>query len=593
MEQNRYTTMEITFLILVLFVLPGNSQTPCPTGCVCQSPFTVSCSAGFTAFPSPLTDTIKLLSINGNYMTHNSIPTIHRSDFQPMPGLVSLQMAYCEINTIADDTFLSRASLTYLDLSYNNIPRITDKTFLGLTNLVSLQISGNPHCELSEKTFDSLSNLEELYIAEMDLERLLPVMFTNLKHLRLLDVHGNKIWKIEFDFGAVFPNLQHLDLSRNLLKGLSKRYNDTFSHLTTVKMSGNPLQCNCELRWLKHSTKKALDPEYASDALVCYGPERLKYAPILRVPDLEFKCVAPQIVNCTTETYVVMETSSLRMWCELGGDPYPDVTWTRYDGKNVEFTYENTSNYYVSRTGSLDIFNVSQADDGTWTLGVSNSIGQKSHQLKIVVTPKTTTTTTTSTTTTTTTTTTTSPTTTTTTSTTTPTPTTSTTTPTATTTTSTTTPTTSTPTTSTPTTTTSTTPPQTTPTTSTLKSTTANTILSSSEYQSANGGTVTHKAPDHVNPNPTNIPPDDNDKTDDDSDEVKPTNRADEDGGGMNMMMIAGAGGGGLLLIVLIAVIVYCVKRKKGSNRVEDISIRQDNDFDSVRSPRRHRVNDF
>ncbi|OWF37241.1 Leucine-rich repeat and fibronectin type III domain-containing protein 1 [Mizuhopecten yessoensis] len=228
-------------------------------------------------------------------------------------------------------------------------------------------------------------------------------------------------------------------------------------------MSGNPLQCNCELRWLKHSTKKALDPEYASDALVCYGPERLKYAPILRVPDLEFKCVAPQIVNCTTETYVVMETSSLRMWCELGGDPYPDVTWTRYDGKNVEFTYENTSNYYVSRTGSLDIFNVSQADD----------------------------------------------------------------------------------------------------------------------------------APDHVNPNPTNIPPDDNDKTDDDSDEVKPTNRADEDGGGMNMMMIAGAGGGGLLLIVLIAVIVYCVKRKKGSNRVEDISIRQDNDFDSVRSPRRHRVNDF
>ncbi|OWF37233.1 Leucine-rich repeat and fibronectin type-III domain-containing protein 4 [Mizuhopecten yessoensis] len=380
-----------------------------------------------------------------------------------MPVLVSLQMAHCEINTIADDTFLSRGSLNYLDLSYNNIPRITDKTFLGLTNLVSLQISGNPHCELSEKTFDSLSNLQELYIAEMDLERLLPVMFTNLKHLRLLDVHGNKIWKIEFDFGAVFPNLQHLDLSRNLLKGLPKRYNDTFSHLTTVKMSGNPLQCNCEIRWLKHSTKKALDPEYASDALVCYGPERLKYAPILRVPDLEFKCVAPQIVNCTTETYVVMETSSLRMWCELGGYPYPDVTWTRYDGKNVEFTYENTSNYYVSRTGSLDIFNVSKADDGTWTLGASNS------------------------------------------------------------------------------------------------------IVSSSEHQSANGGTVIHKAPDHVNPNPANITPADNDKTDDDSDEDKPTNRTkmeDEDGGGMNMMMIAGAGGGGLLVIVLIAVIVYCVKSK-------------------------------
>ncbi|OWF37234.1 Leucine-rich repeats and immunoglobulin-like domains protein 3 [Mizuhopecten yessoensis] len=180
-------------------------------------------------------------------------------------------MAHCEIQTIADDTFLSRGSLTYLDLSYNNIPRITDQRFLGQTNLVSLHISGNPHCDLSEKTFGSLSNLQELFIAEMDLERLIPVMFTNLKHLRLLDDHGNKIRKIEFDFGAVFLNLQHLDLSRNILKRLPKWYNDTFSHLTTVKMSGNALQCNCKLRWLKHSTKKALDPEYASGALVCYG----------------------------------------------------------------------------------------------------------------------------------------------------------------------------------------------------------------------------------------------------------------------------------------------------------------------------------
>ncbi|XP_033743018.1 leucine-rich repeat and fibronectin type III domain-containing protein 1-like protein [Pecten maximus] len=314
-----------------------------------------------------------------------------------MPGLVTLKMAHCEINAIADDTFSSHTSLLYLDLSYNKILRITDKTFEGLTHLVSLQISGNQHCKFDENAFDGLSYLQELYIANMDLTRISLVMFASLKNLRLLDIHGNKIWKIEFDFRSVFPNLQYLDASKNLLDGLSKLHNNSFSNLNTAKLSGNPLQCNCELRWLKHVSKKVLDPEYGSDALVCAGPERLKFAPILRVPDLEFKCVPPEIINCTTETYVVMETAPLRMLCELAGDPYPEVTWTRYDGKHVEFTYEHTSNYYVSRTGSLDIFNVSKADEGTWTLSVTNTIGKTSHQLEVDVTPNTTSTTNTST----------------------------------------------------------------------------------------------------------------------------------------------------------------------------------------------------
>ncbi|XP_060064421.1 leucine-rich repeat and fibronectin type III domain-containing protein 1-like protein [Ylistrum balloti] len=486
-----------------------------------------------------------------------------------MPGLVTLTMSHCEIDTIADDTFSSRSLLRYLDLSFNNIPRITDKTFAGLTSLITLQISGNPHCELSEKSFDSLSNLQELYIADMDLERLVPVMFTNLKNLRILDVHGNKIWKIDFDFGAMFPSLQHFDISENLLKGLPKRYKDSFANLVNIKLSGNPLQCNCELRWLKHAPKKALDPEYASDALVCTGPERLKYAPILRVPDLEFKCVPPEITNCTTETYVVMETSSLRMSCELTGDPYPDVTWTRHDGKHVAFTYENTSNYYVSKTGSLDIFNVSKTDEGTWTLGVSNTVGQQSHQLKIVVTLKTTTSTTTTTTTTTTTITTPS-----------------------TTTTSTTTPTKAMP---------ATAPTSQTKTARTSEQTTskvtlAKSMISNSNHQQASGVMVTSKLPNQNNPNPTSIASKHMDKTKDESDVKKPTDKkalvTSDEGRGMNMMMIAGAGGGGVCLIVIIAVTIYCVKRKKNSNHVEDISIKQDDDFDSVRTPRFRRLAD-
>ncbi|XP_069128934.1 leucine-rich repeat and fibronectin type III domain-containing protein 1-like protein [Argopecten irradians] len=311
-----------------------------------------------------------------------------------MPRLVTLKMTHCAISAIADDTFSTRTSLTYLDLSYNNIIKINDQTFVGLTNLTSLQISGNPYCEISEKAFDSLSNLQGLYIADMDLERLLPEMFASMKNLRVLDIHGNKIWKIEFDFRFIFPSLQHFDVSNNLLEGLPKIYKDSFATISTLKLSGNPLQCNCELRWLKSDPKKVFDPEYASKALVCAGPERVKYAPILRLPDIEFKCVSPQIVNCATETYIMMQTTSAKMSCELAGDPYPDVTWIRFDGKHVQFTYENTSNYYVSRKGILEIFNVSQADEGTWNLSVNNIVGQKSHQLKVIVIPKTITTTT-------------------------------------------------------------------------------------------------------------------------------------------------------------------------------------------------------
>ncbi|XP_069129147.1 leucine-rich repeat and fibronectin type III domain-containing protein 1-like protein [Argopecten irradians] len=377
---------------LVLFGLASRGICQCPTDCTCPRAKVVNCSPGLSAFPSNLSGDVNILFVSGKYKIPNNIPSIQKNDFQSMPEMVMLKMAHCEISTIADDTFLSQKSLRYLDLSHNNIPKINDKIFAGLIDLITLQISGNPHCEISETAFDGLSNLQELFIAELDLVRLFPGMFANMKHLRVLDVHGNNIWKIEFDVWTVFSSLLHLDVSNNLLEGFPKFNEDSN---TTVKMSGNPLQCNCELRWLKHEPEKFYESEYANDILVCAGPERLKHAPILLVSAAEFKCLPPEIIKCTPETYVVMETAPLRMSCELAGDPYPDVTWTRFDGKHLEFTYENISNYYVSKTGTLEIFNVSQADEGTWSLNVRNTVGQKSHQLRVVVTPKTTTTTTT------------------------------------------------------------------------------------------------------------------------------------------------------------------------------------------------------
>lgn len=217
-----FAELRMVVWILLCLVFGGNGQSNrhCPERCTCNTnDVVVRCSAGMSGFPAPLTPHTKLLSVSGNYKTHNRISSLRQSDFQSLPALQSLWMSHSEIQTIADHTFSLLIRLQYFDLSYNNIPRITDKTFLGLPNLVSLQISGNSKCAISEKAFDN-----KLYISDMDLERIVPRMFTNTKDLRLLGIHGNNIWKMNFDFGATFPNLLYFDVFGNLLKGIPRSY---------------------------------------------------------------------------------------------------------------------------------------------------------------------------------------------------------------------------------------------------------------------------------------------------------------------------------------------------------------------------------
>jgi len=232
-------------------------------------------------------------------------------------------------------------------------------------------------------------------MTEIGLERLHPDLFANLKSLKALDVHGNDIKKLDIDIGSRFPNLQALDISGNLITSFPRTNNGAISKMKSINFANNPWQCNCELKWLKtvNSIRNNLND------IVCGGPDNLKFVPFVDIPDLKITCSPPRINNCGP-TYITIGLGwSLYLSCELDGDPFPEVSWTRPDRKRFEFSYNQQEPYLIAENGSMKITRVSNIDRGMWTLQAFNGHGQQQHQIGVQVAVWTTTTTTTTTTT--------------------------------------------------------------------------------------------------------------------------------------------------------------------------------------------------
>ncbi|XP_022324908.2 uncharacterized protein LOC111125415 [Crassostrea virginica] len=520
--------------VLIFLNLGKGVASACPTGCQCSNVSAI-CSPGLTSMPQGFPSEFTALQLSGSYATKNQIPSIETSTFNSLQQLERLYMAFCNVESIASGSLPT--TLRTLDLSFNKLGEIAENTFKGLTKLKVLSLSGNNGTEIQISAFKDLTSLRELYLAEMGLTKL-DKRIISLPTLKTLDIHGNKLKRIDWSFTKISVNLAYIDISGNIFEELSNSSIMSLQHIKSIHLNDNEWHCTCALGWVK------VLPSPIPESVACSSPDSLQYLSIVNVPSSQLTCV-PASVTCASNSHSGKYHTSLIISCTFGGDPFPEVTWVRPDGTELKYYNYNHSNYVVSENGSLTIMSLDIVDDGQWTLQANNVKKQNQQSLTVTVTDiPTTTTTTTSTTTTTT------PTTTSTTTTTTPTTTTSTTT-----------------TTTTPTTTTTTPTPSTTTTKATTKPTTK-TPTTTTPKQTTSKKTT---------PNPS-------------SEEVQTTPKPAEGLFSMNTiyMMIAAAGGSAFITSMICLVIHCCTRKKKPpmpeSKQKQDL-------FDTVRNltPRRAR----
>ena len=216
--------------------------------------------------------TIKYLSLRNNH-----IKTIDRYAFQNLVSLISLQMSYNYIDSLEVGTFYGLNVLEMLYVSYNQITHINGGVFTTLPMLHYLHAMHNKIKDLNRKAFSNCTRLEKLSLAYNEISELHPDLLTGLIHLKTLILRANKIKFIHIDTFKSNKRLSHVDLASNhiqkidsgaflqvpLLRVLHLQNNqihsltkDIFVSSQYLNLLNNPLECRCDLFWIKNMTKE-------------------------------------------------------------------------------------------------------------------------------------------------------------------------------------------------------------------------------------------------------------------------------------------------------------------------------------------------
>ncbi|XP_018568503.1 toll-like receptor 7 [Anoplophora glabripennis] len=151
-------------------------------------------------------------------LANNKIGNIHLHTFKKISALEVLNLESNNVILI-DYLFECLINLTHLSLRNNSIERLPPLLFKNLTHLKDLDLSSNRiKYFTSNYTFKGLGNLETLNISYNLLQELNYAVLEPLKKLSVLDIAGNQLHYIQYDLIiSDLPLLTVLNIKENIL----------------------------------------------------------------------------------------------------------------------------------------------------------------------------------------------------------------------------------------------------------------------------------------------------------------------------------------------------------------------------------------
>ena len=148
------------------------------------------------------------------------------------------------------------------------------------------------------------------------------------QRLQQLDLSFNRLQFVDMSIVNHLSNLTRFFLHSNLLKTLTN--NVTFVRNFHFKVSGNPLECDCRLRWLRNTLNRLEYPIY-HDEPKCEMPKALADKKIVTLRDEQFVCgpliSKPELTMLTATSGEVAtlrcDVSDLACVCETNKSQLP------------------------------------------------------------------------------------------------------------------------------------------------------------------------------------------------------------------------------------------------------------------------------
>ncbi|GAB6032504.1 TIR [Chamberlinius hualienensis] len=174
-------------------------------------------------------DLIRLVVLNIN---HNKLHRVEASLFHNLYSLQILELAYNEIDVIADNAFASMYNLHTLVLGHNRLTHIDSFTLNGLYVLSLLSVDYNRLDSVHVDAFRNCSHLQDLHLNGNSLFAV-PEAIQQLQFLKTLDLGENHINNIQ---NASYRGLQQLHGLRLIDNNISNLTRGTFSDMPALRI---------------------------------------------------------------------------------------------------------------------------------------------------------------------------------------------------------------------------------------------------------------------------------------------------------------------------------------------------------------------
>lgn len=253
--------------------------------------------------------------------------------------------------------FSGLKDLVLLDLNLNSLRRMDSQSFAGL-NLEYLFLENNPSIQLPDNGFNDLS-AGVIQLKGCQLTEIKPTFFTPL-----------------------IPSLRKLFISDNKISRFSPDMLSIFEKLESVRISNNPLICDCQSRWLMRFyyqnpvtiLGQTAEPNRHLNQPRCSGPQSVAGEFFNHLTVESFSCEKPVL-----DSEITLTKDKGVLVCKARSDPPSKISWFRPNGV-IEHTFPTADD---DTRGEIEITQSDPQVHGTYRCVAINEAGNTSLTVNI------------------------------------------------------------------------------------------------------------------------------------------------------------------------------------------------------------------
>ncbi|XP_043196920.1 leucine-rich repeat neuronal protein 2-like [Amphibalanus amphitrite] len=305
-------------------------------------------------------------------MSHNRLSSLSRFTLIDLTELRQLDLSHNELQHLARGPLVGTRELTLLDLSHNRLSRLSTDALrslrvqtldlsanvfrrlptaalMALKWAAVLDLSGSPLPQLETGALRKLSVREVRLRVAPELRQLSRSSVSELPQLERLDLSGSpRLQFVHPQFCRRVPRLRHLLLTDCALLTLAAPPGTPSA--MRVSLGGNPLRCDCSVRWLWRSG-----------------------APELSCTDRPPERCAPFVLPLQERQLTAQLGDTTRLACAATGLPAPQLDWTLPGGGLLADGV--CRRRACLRDGTLVLLYLHAEDSGVYTCTAHSELG--------------------------------------------------------------------------------------------------------------------------------------------------------------------------------------------------------------------------